>query len=380
MQGVDPRIAAYYGYSLNRNGGLYRNGVSYDVLTKLRIAQGYLEILNEHGCPPSYAQLARDFKVSVNTAKKVVSELLSEEGVQDPHNTAQRRPRGPGARTMDELDAATLIQLLREEPSRTLPNYQLNLLERTGTLVSTSVISRFFNHGCPFKASFRQPNHIPYDKFKEENLTRAIDYANFIATVEDKSRLKFVDEKHLKGEELYNRQTRRDPLTGELYPILVNSDFRNAYNILGICGIDVEAPAMHCWITDETNDAEGFSQFIEGAVARGVLRRFDILVLDNAAIHTGRDNEFLESWLWDYDLPDGLPLYVQLITLPTRSPELNPIELLWAILVRRLKLLRLAERSNSRHAAAHAAAAILEEFDHVLVGRCFVHCNYLEDN
>jgi hypothetical protein len=39
MQSVDRRIAASYGFALNQNGGLYCNGESYDILTKIRVSQ-----------------------------------------------------------------------------------------------------------------------------------------------------------------------------------------------------------------------------------------------------------------------------------------------------------------------------------------------------
>ena len=35
--------------------------------------------------------------------------------------------------------------------------------------------------------------------------------------------------------------------------------------------------------------------------------------------------------------PDGQPMYIYVAFLPTRSPELNPIELLFNVLVQRLK-------------------------------------------
>jgi hypothetical protein len=54
----------------------------------------------------------------------------------------------------------------------------------------------------------------------------------------DPVRLKFGDEKHLKGAEIYCRKTRRNVLTGEVPPCFTAPDFRNTYTILGLCGID----------------------------------------------------------------------------------------------------------------------------------------------
>ena len=40
-------------------------------------------------------------------------------------------------------------------------------------------------------------------------------------------RVKFGDEKHLKGQELYDRDVRRDPVIGEIPNIMTDSDFGN---------------------------------------------------------------------------------------------------------------------------------------------------------
>jgi hypothetical protein len=53
-----------------------------------------------------------------------------------------------------------------------------------------------------------------------------------------------------------------------------------------------------------------------------------ILVMDNAAIHTGAEAEIVEDLLW-YMVVDGRPLNVLVVYLPARAPELNPIELIF---------------------------------------------------
>ena len=67
----------------------------------------------------------------------------------------------------------------------------------------------------------------------------------------DPIRIKYGDEKHLKGQELFNRPTRRDPLTGERPPMLVPPDFRNTYTIIGFCGLDKRTTAVHACIIEE---------------------------------------------------------------------------------------------------------------------------------
>jgi transposase len=56
-------------------------------------------------------------------------------------------------------------------------------------------------------------------------------------------------------------------------------------------------------------------------VARQGDGRLSILVLDNARIHHGIDSETKERWLREYNMC--------LLYLPTYSPELNLIEIVW---------------------------------------------------
>jgi hypothetical protein len=135
----------------------------------------------------------------------------------------------------------------------------------------------------------------------------------------DPSRIKFGDEKHLKGQELYNRNVRRDPITGFIPDTYTNGDFCNTYALTGFCGIDRASSPVWYSIHEDKNGADEFALQLEMALASGFFRPGDILVLDNASIHNGGDNNILEEWLWDN-------FGVLLLFLPARSPELNPIK------------------------------------------------------
>jgi hypothetical protein len=145
---------------------------------------------------------------------------------------------GPCAKTMDSLDVWVCLQLYLQEPSRTLPSYCKLLYHITGTAVSESTMSRFFLGFFPFRGSLRKPTLTPYDKFKPENIARANEFILFIIKIAP-HRLKFGDEKLLKGGDLFNRQVRRNLLTGEVPSVMTSSDFRNTYAVTGFCGIDV---------------------------------------------------------------------------------------------------------------------------------------------
>jgi hypothetical protein len=83
-----------------------------------------------------------------------------------------------------------------------------------------------------------KPNMIPYDKFKPANYEKALFYLTVI-TMMDPGRIKFGDEKHLEGKELYCRRVRRNVITGEVPGIMTHPDFRERYTIVGFCGIDL---------------------------------------------------------------------------------------------------------------------------------------------
>jgi transposase len=63
-------------------------------------------------------------------------------------------------------------------------------------------------------------------------------------------------------------------------------------------------------------------------VKSGWLVDEEFLIMDNTAVHTGQDAHDLEAWFWDL-IMDGRPLHVLVIYLPTISPELNPIKLVF---------------------------------------------------
>ena len=159
-------------------------------------------------------------------------------------------------------------------------------------------------------------------------------------------------------------------MTGKIEPILVDPDWRNTYTIIGFCGIAPDTKAFSYVLRNGTNNAANFSETVIRMVASGFLRRGDVLVLDNAAIHHYRESTNLGNYLWN---EHG----ILLTFLPTRAPELNPIELMWHILVQRLKNVELIGHVQLPHQAATAAAIIMNGFTHLDVHSCYRNSGYL---
>lgn len=256
---------------------------------------------------------------------------------------------------------------MEENPFQTRRCYCIQLREITGKDVSESTITNFFLRGFAIKGSLRKPNQVPKDKFKPANIQRYFEYVDFVRRV-DPYRLKFGDEKLLKGSEIYCKKGRNNVLTGEIPEMIVNGDFRNTYSIIGFCGINRNTQQLLFVIHDEKNNADSFSDAIVQALAEGFLQPGDILVLDNAAIHFKGTNNNLVDWMWDNHR-------VAIIPLPTRAPELNPIELSWRSLTSKLRAT--IRVSSSVHACAYVASDILNAMTHESIELTYRECGYI---
>ena len=196
-----------------------------------------------------------------------------------------------------------------------------------------------------------------------------MEYVKIITQI-DPMRLKFCDKKHLKGRELFSRNGWRDPQTRIIEPICIPSDFQNTYTIIGVYGVASETVPFNYILHECTNDAAIFSDVILMMVADKTLVRGNVLVMDNAAIHHYHESSALEDVLWD-------EFETAIIFLPTQAPELNPIKLLWNIMVQRMKIIDLSSLDGrQRHVAATAAAAIMDSFTHYDVVKCYRKCHY----
>ena len=109
-------------------------------------------------------------------------------------------------------------------------------------------------------------------------------------------RVKFGDEKLLKGQDLYNRQVRVNPMTGVAAPIITDPDFRNTHSITGFCSIDPRTTPMWFRIHRANNNAEQFKADVEGAIASGFLgkRVLELGILVSGIPDTGHEQARLD--------------------------------------------------------------------------------------
>jgi hypothetical protein len=93
--------------------------------------------------------------------------------------------------------------------------------------------------------------------------------------------------------------------------------------------------AVYTTIGEENVTSASFMSFCVLMVESGWLVHDEFSIMDNAAVHTCGEAQDLEEWFWD-KIVDGRLLHVLVIYLPTRSPALNPIKLVFHIFLHRI--------------------------------------------
>ena len=88
----------------------------------------------------------------------------------------------------------------------------------------------------------------------------------------DPRRVKYADEKSIKGRHIHNKKARRDVLTGIVPATMTDPDLTNRYSLIGICSISSRVTPVKFRITKATVTAELFALEIEDAIALRFLR------------------------------------------------------------------------------------------------------------
>jgi hypothetical protein len=131
---------------------------------------------------------------------------------------------------------------------------------------------------------------------------------------------------------------RADPLTGQIRNIGVTGRFHEAYNLMAIISPNPAKPCLTYWVCgEEDGNTALYITFLECLITIKWFNRDDVLIRDRASIHHDRaEAKIVEDLLWG-SVVDGLPLQVLTVPLPTHAPELNPIELMFHVLAKRLR-------------------------------------------
>ena len=362
---------------INEYGGVYARGTVYNQEKKFQTVLTYYE-MRETGVEVTHRTLAAQARVGKTYAGVIIDEIQSGSisfGVFENEKNNNNRMKGYGSKSLTPEDELVLLSVYYKNPKSLLSHYQTELLHTRGIFVSVSTISRWLRQRFPHKMSLCKTSHIPIDKFKPENALRIHEYLLTISLLLSQIFcVKFGDEKPLKGSELFSGRARRDPLTGEVPGTIVDSDFRNTYNIIGFCGVDMTTYPIDYYITDTTQQPTTAAVFMDAitlSLGKGFLKEGDYLILDNATIHIYRESRGLTDLLKRCG--------VTLIALPTRVPDLNPIELIWNSLVQRLKALSLIS-AGGRDRVVRETEIILNAITHKEVAKYYAKCGYMRSD
>ncbi len=346
---------------------------------KLEISYLYLALCHEKFPErPSQREFAARAKISTYYARKIIIELTNTGSLMDPEVTNSHRIRTKEkVLYLDPAEELFMLALRAEKPARPNTDYVAQLYTFYGTMVSASFISLWFKTRFDHKGSFRKPNLVPLDKFRQENVIRFVEFKLKCKLLFDHSRFCFLDEKHLVNSDTVPKKQRRCPLTGRTDFISVSDDFRQTYNMIAcISGIPLKQKHAVYTIGEENGTSASFMSFCLMMVESGWLVHDEYLIMDNAAVHTGREARDLESWFWDL-IVDGRPLHVLVIYLPTRSPELNPIELVFHIFSRRIRSYRIRRNDGPvDRAVIRYGSMVMNEISYETMLNCYKHGGY----
>jgi hypothetical protein len=363
---------------VNDNGGYYQPGRMYQLPKKIKVAEIYLGLMEaRYPLRVSITEVAHMARVGWDYARLVVHELEFHGFIQVPERSrrAKNHVLGPGQK-LSTVHEMFLLCLRTLDPARPLYSYLQELNNQFQKTVSIKSISNWFHKRWDFRGNLKRANLVPLDKWKLSNKIRYFEFVQKLRIYSDHSKYNFIDEKHIFNKDVYSTRVRKDPLTGKLPCIHVSGDFRKAYNIMAVISAnpDKEYPIDYT-IGEENGTSEAFVAFITYLIAKRFLRHNEFVVMDNASIHYQNNATVIENMLWE-TVVDGLPLHILVIQLPTRSPELNPIELVFHILAMRIRSFRYRSAGPVDKAVLYKAAQVMDDMTYALILRCCAHCGY----
>ena len=364
--------------SMNKNGGIYRRGRRYDQPRKEAVALEYYKLAKEIGDRKvKISEVARRAKVGWSYAKMVVDEFRETAELEDPSTTHKKQLESRVERRYLTIEEEVYLLALRaEDPTRTNFEYISLLAERYGRIVSSAFISTWFQKRFEHPGNFKKPNVVPLDKWRPINISRYLEYRCYMEALPLHHLWCFLDEKHIVNKDTIRTKARADPLTGKMDNIPVSGDFRETYNLMAIVSLNPEKQQPIEYHIDQfNNDSASFMVFIKFLIDSRFFKHNEVLVLDNAAIHVGGHATNLQEILWQTKVDDK-PLNVLVLFLPTRSPELNPIELIFHILAKRLRSCKYKSTKIDGQAVVNRTSKILDDLEYEIVLKCYIHCGY----
>jgi len=277
------------------------------------------------------------FKVSEAWVRRVMQRLRE-------HGETSPRPRG-GA-TVVKIDLQRLRELVEQQPDATLRE----LHERLDVACSLSAVDKALRR---LGFSFKKKTIHAAEQDRPDVAQRRQRWRDEQPS-HDAKRLIFIDETWAKTN--MTRLRGRAPRGQRLIDKTPHGHWKTTTLIaaLGVEGVRCST------VVDGPVNADVFESFVEQVLAPE-LQPGDVVVMDNLSSHKrSRTRELIEA------------AGAELLYLPPYSPDLNPIEMIFA----KIKQLLRSLACRTCQALWHAMQSVLDQITPSDAANCFAHCGY----
>ena len=314
--------------------------------------------------PGQWTTLGRKYKVHGKTVKDIWEKFVNSGSV-SPRKRVSGNPRKLG---VGELQLVEAIKM--QKPSISYKLVKNNLEQHANILGGTSISAvGQAVRSCMTQGlwTWKRMSRTVKNKFSAPNVNYSQDYLNFISQI-DPHRLKFFDEMGVclsDCNKRYGHSLKNTPC------VEVGRLIKSAHVTLNFLG-GLDGVMYANTINGASDSIEFFIFFAEASRSfqpngNAVLMAGDIVVMDNCATHHNASGFALGQALDT--------LRIEVVYLPTYSPEMNPVELVFQklkIILKREELEPLV--SANLHAALYYALGEISVND--MLG-FFRHTNYI---
>lgn len=224
----------------------------------------------------------------------------------------------------------------KSNPTTTVNEYIKVVRERTNLSISASYVKRIF---YSWKWSWKKPERRQIQKYTVGNILYYAHFVSWITGLPSWQNLKFIDESTFHPRGLFSITSkvlglrRKRGISRRGVPCIVvdrGSLREKKINLMAMIQIDNPDVPIVCNLVDGNSNGEKFLEFVTSLCQNGHIKPGDIVILDNASYHRSSEiEEDLEDIQEEYQFTFKY--------LPTYSPELNPIELIFAFLKNTLR-------------------------------------------
>jgi len=217
----------------------------------------------------------------------------------------------------EELDFvfAGFLLFIKNYPDadlRDVTEFLENTYQRNISKMSTSRLLK------SWKWSWKVPSYVQINKFTQENMDYYFHYVNWVVR-QNPSKLKFIDESHILPKGL--RKSKALAMVNQRV-WLKAQDLNQKHCSITLMSSIVHDPPFLFDIREESNTSVDFVSFVVTALSKRFINPGDVLILDNASVHKDSSNVPVLMHLLRY-------FNIWISYLPTYSPELNPVELIF---------------------------------------------------